>query len=541
MSSENSHFDAIVIGSGLGSLTCASLLAQIWHKKVLVLEKHFKAGGFTHIFRRNKENSYEWDVGLHYVGEMARGTPPRAIIDYITAGKVRWQKMPDPYDVFIYPDLRVSLSAGEERFIEELSRLFPAEHPAIKQYVSDIKKTSGWFGRGLTSRNLPAALYPLGKLISLPGRHLALMTTGEYLKKKFRDEKLRAVLASQWGDYGLPPSHSAFLTHAMIAAHYLQGAYYPSGGAKTIADAVIPLIEEKGGRVLVSHGVEEILISNGGAKGVRAVHYQKGASKEKYEFSANAIISGIGALNTFTRLLPADYPLTFRRELNDFPLSPANVTVYLGLKDDPRTIGYQGENLWIYDSYDHDDIYARRNRLHQGQISSAFVSCPSLKNPLAKAHAMELIAFMDYLPFTHWADQPWKNRGQDYQNLKEHIMDAMLDFVEPHLPGLRDLVDYRELSTPLSTEYFTGHRSGSIYGLAAIPEKYTRKWLKIRTPVKDLYMTGADVGMHGIVGSMMNGVMTAGMITGAPGSLMKIFKTAFRFSNGLDDETISGD
>ncbi len=54
------HYDVIMIGSGMGALTTASILAQIGKKRVLLLERHFKPGGFTHSFRRKK---YEWDVG----------------------------------------------------------------------------------------------------------------------------------------------------------------------------------------------------------------------------------------------------------------------------------------------------------------------------------------------------------------------------------------------------------------------------------------------------------------------------------------------
>ena len=71
------HFDVIMIGSGMGALTTASILAQIGKKRVLLLERHFKPGGFTHSFRRKK---YEWDVGVHYVGQMQPGSMARRMM-----------------------------------------------------------------------------------------------------------------------------------------------------------------------------------------------------------------------------------------------------------------------------------------------------------------------------------------------------------------------------------------------------------------------------------------------------------------------------
>ncbi len=67
MENKENHYDAIFIGSGIGSLTAASLLAQFKDSKVLILEKHFEPGGFTHEFKR-KQGKYSWDVGIHYIG-----------------------------------------------------------------------------------------------------------------------------------------------------------------------------------------------------------------------------------------------------------------------------------------------------------------------------------------------------------------------------------------------------------------------------------------------------------------------------------------
>ncbi len=344
---------------------------------------------------------------------------------------------------------------------------------------------------------------------------------------------MQAVLASQWGDYGLPPEKSAFLAHAMIADHYMNGAWYPIGGAKQIADHIIPAIEASGGEVLVNHEVSEIIIEKGRAVGVKVVHHRKKESAEQKEYIADSIISAAGAMTTYLDLIPSVFAPSFINEIESFPAGIANVTLYLGLKDDPRHSGYDGENLWIYGSYDHDQIFRDRNDLINAKTGACYVSCPSAKNPAATSHTLELISFLDQSVFKKWADLPWKNRGADYEQLKDTIAENMLSFVEPHLPGLRDLIDYKELSTPLSTEHFTGHRAGVIYGLPAIPEKFSADWLTIKSPVKNLYLTGGDTGMHGIVGAMMSGVMSTGMMMGMPFGIMKIFRSAIKYSKSL--------
>src|SRR5512138_1332784 len=95
-----SRYDAVVIGSGIGGLAAASLLARVGGKRVLVLERHFKPGGFTHTFRRR---GWTWDVGVHYVGGMGDGEQPRRLFDLASGGALAWQKMPSPFERLEYP------------------------------------------------------------------------------------------------------------------------------------------------------------------------------------------------------------------------------------------------------------------------------------------------------------------------------------------------------------------------------------------------------------------------------------------------------
>jgi phytoene dehydrogenase-like protein len=96
---------------------------------------------------------------------------------------------------------------------------------------------------------------------------------------------------------------------------------------------------------------------------------------------------------------------------------------------------------------------------------------------------------------------------------------ALLDLVERHHPRFRDLVVYSELATPLTFEHFTGAPSGAIYGYPGTPAKYTTAWLGPRTPIKNLYLTGTDAALLGIMGAVMGGVVTASCLLGRFGFL----------------------
>jgi all-trans-retinol 13,14-reductase len=522
MSSQHGY-DAIVIGSGMGGLAFASIMAKLRKWRVLVLERHFKIGGFTHTFSR--PGSWSWDVGLHYVGEMGEGLSGRRLFDFITEGRVKWNSLPDVYDVFVYPNLQVRACKGEANFRRVLIDAFPNERSNIEQYFRDLKSAIGWTNRYFMAKAAPA---PLAWLVRAGNRLMADPSqeiTQQYLERRFRDPQLRAVVTSQWADYGVPPGRSAFATHAVIASHYLNGAWYPAGGAGEIAKATGAVIRAAGGELLPNHEVSRILLEDGRAVGVE-VNIRTAKQGTRAEFRAPVVVSDAGAWNTFTRMLPASV-LPFRDQLKSPPEGFEVVELFLGLRRDPREMGFEGENYWIFESFDHDEIYARRNDLLAGTAAMAYLSFPSLKDPRAKRHTAEIVAPFSYHSLEEHRDEPWRRRSADYESAKKRMTRALLDLVERTHPGFGNLVEYSELGTPLTFEYFTAAPSGTIYGYPGTPEKYSQAWLGPRTPIGNLYLTGTDAALLGIMGALMGGVVTASCLLGSFG-FFEVMRAAAR-------------
>jgi phytoene dehydrogenase-like protein len=525
-------YDLILVGSGMGALTVASLMAQLRGKRVLMLERHFKAGGFTHDFKRQQ---FHWDVGLHYVGQMGEGSSTRQLFDLVTQQGVRWNKMPEPFERFVYPGLTFDLYGDPKRFQADLIRQFPKEKRAIRRYFRDLPKAATALflhNLRLNGNWLLKRIADLGQLWSGIGLNL---TTQNYLDRHFRNPQLKALLVSQWGDYGLPPALSPFAVHATIALHYLNGAYYPVGGAGAIAQSVKAIVEARGGRFLLNREVTQILIQEGRAVGVR-VRKVNDSTETEETYYAPVIVSNTGVANTYLKLIPAEYPIPFREALRKFVhqhSSITNVTLYLGLADEPRKLGLRGENHWIYEGIDHNKTYQQRQQwIEKGQVPQCYASFPSLKDPQATAHTAEIIAFVDYNSFNHWKTQPWLHRDEDYQQLKERISQTLIQQIDRHYPGFADLVVYHELSTPLTNEHFTGHPKGSIYGFPVIPERFVPQnasWTKAKTPIPGLYLTGVDLYLGGIVAAMMAGITTLSCLPNGV-SFPQVFTIAARQS-----------
>lgn len=508
----NQDADVIFIGSGMGTLACASILARMKGMKALILEKHFKAGGFTHTFKRK---GYVFDVGLHYVGQMAEGEEPRLLFDYITGGGVHWNKMPSVFEHYVYPDFTVKVPDDEAAYRNHLFDLFPEEKAGIRTYFHDLHEVRKWLSNEMMSNMTPKPVGAFLKFFNSSRRKTSLLTTGEYLEEHFRSDHIKAALTSFWGDYGLPPSLSAFGQHAIVAAHYLGGAYYPIGSASTIAESISKVLEVHDGKILLNHEVQEILIEGNVAAGVRALH-RSGNREEIVEYRAPLIISDAGRLATLCHMLPE----SSRLPLPEAKLEPTSaIVLFVGLKEDPSKLGFRGENHWLFSGYDHDAFYNRTDILEDLSISELYLSFPSLKDPDAEKHTAQIICMARASAFSAWKETEWLKRGSDYEDLKERLTEKLIDQVEQYYPGLKELIDYTELSTPLTVKSFTSHEGGAIYGIPATPEELAGRDFLASTPVKNLYLTGSDVMLSGIVGALMGGVSAASSVLGNAGFL----------------------
>ena len=504
-------WDAIVIGSGMGGLAVAALLAKFAGQRVLVLERHYVAGGYTHAFHRP---GYEWDVGVHYIGQVQTpASPLRAVFDHLTEGRLQWSAMPDVYDHVRMGGREYEFVAGLERFRDRMKSYFPQDRAAIDRYVrvvqSCTRKSTLYFAEKALPRPVAGVA---GPLLRAPFLRWARRTTAEVLAEITSNGELAGVLAAQWGDYGLPPGESSFAMQAIIAAHYFEGASFPVGGASSIAAGMAPLIESSGGRIAFSAEVQEILLDS--AQRAVGVRMQDGQ-----EIRAKTVISDAGAWNTFHTLLPQDAPggQAALAELRTVPPSMAHVCLYAGVKQSASELGLTGTNLWIHPSPDHDANLARFHADPSAEFPMMFISSPSAKDPdFNRRHpgraTLEMICPAPYEWFARWEDSRWKRRGQEYDEFKAGLTERMRAGLEEHVPAVRGKLDVAELSTPLSTRHFMNYSHGEAYGIGATPARFRLRCLTPQTAVRNLYLTGQDVCTLGISGAMMGAVLTASAV-----------------------------
>ena len=519
-SSEN--YDAIVIGSGLGGLGTAAILAKKAKKKVLVLEKHYVAGGFTHVFKRR---DYEWDVGLHYVGEVNREkTFLYQLFNYVTDGELKWAEMDAVYDKMVIAGKQYDYVAGKENFLKKMKEYFPGEEDAIDEYVYLIYKTAHSAANFFSERALPPFLGSIaGLFFKPPFLKQSDRTTLEVLQSFTKNKELIGVLAGQYGDYGLPPASSSFAIHAMVAKHYINGGAYPIGGAQRIAETIYPIIKNAGGEVFVNAGVQEIIIKDNKAVGVKM--------EDGSELFAPIIISNAGIENTFGHLVNNEVADKhgMREKLKLVQPSVAHVCLYIGIKESWKNLNLGNANYWIYPHYDHDKAVKDFIADPSKEFPVVYISFPSAKDPdwenrYPGKSTVEIITLAPYEWFKDWEDARWKKRGDEYEKLKENFSNRLLEQLYKTVPQLKGKVDFYELSSPLSTKHFTSYASGEIYGIDHTTDRFRHKFLRAHTPVKNLFLTGQDVVTVGIGGALFAGLITASAVLKNPGLVNEVRK-----------------
>lgn len=501
-------WDYLIIGSGMGGMTAAALLANLG-KRVLVLEQHYVPGGFTHTFPRQ---GYVWDVGVHAVGGVTRHSMSGRLLHRLSGGRLEWASLGPVYDEFYYPEgFRIDYPDNPRQFRDNLLAAFPDQAAAIDRYLELCREVGGTARSYYLARALPRRLVPAVEwLLARKARQHLSRPVREVIAGLTDDPRLRTVFTAQWGYYGAPPSRASFAVQALVVQHFLHGGYYPVGGSGEIARQLLGSVAERGGWTRILADVEEILVESGRAVGVRL--------SDGEEIRARRVISAAGVAATTSRLLPTEYrDSSFVRGVEELDPGPAHVCLYLGFKGDIRRAGASGANKWFYNTWDPEqEVWPLDEATDQPLAPAPVLYCsfPSLKDPRhdpgpEQRHTGEVVTFVPWQRFAAWRHQPHKNRDTDYTALKRRIEESLLAQLLERMPELEPMIDYVELSTPVSTDHFCRPKAGSIYGLEPTPRRFASKWLQPRSPIRGLYLAGSEVAMVGVMGAMLGGLMAA--------------------------------
>ncbi len=508
--------DVAVIGSGLGGLMTAVHLARAG-MSVAVFEGHYTAGGCATQFARGpKRAQYHFDVGLHYVGDCGpEGQIPRMLRE--VGVHVDFRPMDqDGFDTLVFPGLEFRIPADVERYRDRLVERFRDERRAIDRYVKLLRAVmvaGRAMDRGPKLREMPALA--LAGLRLAPHRHATMAHVLD--ECGVRDQRLRAVMLGQSGDYGLPPSKVSAMLHLGLAGHYFNGAYYPEGGGQVIADRLAQKLESLGGAVHLRHPIERIVVENGRAVGVRVAPR---AGEPARDVRADIVVSNADLKKTFLELVgPEHLPSELITKSKNYEMAAALLITFLGVKGPVERM--RAANYWAFDTFDTEKVY-RDDPSKPLQTHGCYITSASLKDPNNALHhapaGITNVEVMTLLPgsLARFGVAPqeiaaWGYRKNDrYHEIKAKLEDDMIRRFDEVFPGVASRIVFRETATPISHVRYTNATDGTGYGLAATPEQFMERRPGYRTPIAGLYVCGASTRAgHGIVGAMSSGVNAA--------------------------------
>ncbi len=515
---ERENFDAIVIGSGLGGLAAAAYLCAAG-RKTLVLEAHYVAGGNSQVFRRDHQgNAYEFDVGIHYIGECGRdGVITRVLNGLGLSERVVFRPLdPDGYSTLHFPDLTFRVPVGWDHYRARLLETFPDEHGAlgsVLDVMQEVTSAGAKLGRGEIEVSE----------IANQGRFLewGLRPITELFSEFGLSERAAGVLLGEQGCYAVRPSDTPVVMAAGLTDHFLRGAYYPEGGGQVIAGRLIEAIRAHGGEVRTQSPVQRIRIENGRAVGVIAGKQ----NQRPQEIDAPIVISNADLKRTFFEMIGEDHLKAETLErIQELKMAVPLFCVYLGLDIDLAERGMPNSNHFIWGNYDIESVY---DELDAGRLSTdamAYITTATLKDPVSShlappGHTNLQIMTLAPRDYAVWnvqkgpAEGGRYHRDPAYRKQKEALMEHLIETSLEVIPDLREHIVWKEAATPVSQERFTRSTGGTSYGIEMSCSQAGPLRVGPRTEIEGLFLCGASTPSGpGIAGVLRGGVTAAGEV-----------------------------
>ena len=484
-----SHWDAIVIGSGLGGLSAAARLARSG-LRVLVLEQHEFSGGYAHHFLRKVRGTkivYDFDVALHQTGDLAPGRPMRGMLEELG---VLEQIGLNQFDIAYRsrgPAHDLQIPADADAYESLLCDSYPDQTPGIRALFQTLREIDAPSPDGGIS---DAALATMD------------LSLQDFLEQHTSDPRIQSIFSTLWGYLGLLPCEaSAFLYARMWSTFHFGGCFYIQGGGQALADAFVNVIESNRGRVLLRTAVTGLQTTAGAVSSVE--------TKKRGTFHAPVVVSNASAPQTFHTLL--DDPKLAEADLakvDGLPIACSIHQAYVGIRGDASKIGLADRGAFFNESYDFGleaEGLATSDYSKQGWLMGNH----NLADPGHHPPGRSILHVAVMAQGDHWMDLDEAAYKEKKQELERHLIGKLAEAI----PDVRERIEICEVGTPHTMQRYSWNPDGSIYGYASTPSSHSIHRPDARTSVPGLYLAGAwTFPGAGFTGTMHSGYRTAGLI-----------------------------
>lgn len=484
-------FDVIVIGSGLGGLECGAILSKEG-LNVCVLEKHSIHGGCLQSFKRRGQIL---DTGIHYVGSLDDGSILRQCFKYFGIwDRLKMKRMDaNGFDVIYTGGKKYKYAMGYNAFKEQMTEYFPESRKEISNYIYKVQEVCQLIGIDQLKQ---------GK-ISQGGLDYFSLSADQMINNYISNPALRNVLAGNISLFAGDRAVSTFYHHAMIHGSNIEGAYRFVDGSQQLADALVQVILQNGGRVINSSEVTKLAVADR-----KVTHVEINHGQEIY--SADTFISSLHPLSTYkliekNKLTKKAYVTRLSSLKNSYGL----FTAYLIMKR--NTFPYINHNLYLHGN---PDAWYPTTNPSDTKVRFVLMSALAGSRDPNYSDVVTLLSPMHFHEVKRWEDSTCMKRGEDYDQFKSEKVAEMILLTEHFYPGISENIQHTYSASPLTYRDYTGAPEGSAYGLIKDYKNPLLTLFPPRTKYDNLLLTGQNLNVHGAVGVTLTATLTCAELLG---------------------------
>ena len=484
----------LIIGGGLGGLVTGAILSKEGYK-ITVLEKNAIIGGGLQTFKRN---GVDFSTGMHIFGGFNEGGNLKKIFDYLDITEKLHLKPTDENacDVVTVAKDNATyyLPKGKENLINYLSKAFPEEAENIKNYIEKLFELSQEEDLFYIRESSPE---PNFMLLSED----FLRPYNSLIDKYIHNQKLKNLLGYLSPLFGGKEDMTPAFFNALLSVLHIGGTFQFVGGSQQMANLLKDVIENGGGKVISNEEVVKINVENHSITSV--------LTKTGNVFKADSYISDVHP-DVLLKVISDDaFPAAFKKRIHAIPESTSSFKVYIKFKN--TSFHYINHPCYFIDN--------------QKDWPNQFMCVtPPITNQGKFAETMIIISPMGFEQVKKWEDTQTGHRGEDYELWKCEMTDKVLSRMEQIYPDFRDSIEFSFASSPLTIRDYYGNKFGSNYGFQKDSNDMMLSQMSVFTKVKNLYLTGQNVNIHGFCGVSLTAIQTAEALVGHNEIVRKINK-----------------
>ena len=374
-------------------------------------------------------------------------------------------------------------------FIKNLIVDFPHQEKEIKDYCKKIQDVCKEF-----------PLYNLEDQDDYPVSNEEMDSITEVLESIISDDRLRNVLAAQNILYGGKEDVSPFYVHALIVNSYIQSAWRFVNGSSQVAIILSSLIKSMGGKVLKNAEVVDATIIG---KKVSAVKLEDGTLLE-----AENIISSLHPIETMRVFGEENFKGIYKKRVHRIKNSISAFGAHISFKKNAfpylnhNVYHFENDNVWGLDTYTKDNW-----------PKGLFLCFHPLKKDSKFSEGCSVLTYMYYEDVKKWENTfnthfKKNNRGESYEVFKKEYEEKVIISLEKMYPDIRSCIKSVHSSTPLTLRDYNATPFGTMYGFQKNKNNPLRTYIHTKTNIRNLYLTGQSVNLHGVLGVTISALLT---------------------------------